>query len=940
MSRSIVRRISLLAILLQMLATITAATGQAAPLPQRNDFAALWEQIDAIKTNPPTFQDDFRTWDGQWSTRGQSTAFLHKGADETFTIQVFARNQVSWSTHAALDEAGLADYLVEVDAVQQSGHGGDNGYGLLFRYVDEQNFYLFGISDGRYGLVRVVDDEWEELFSLAESKAFDATRGAVNRLGVLVEGTQITLLINGEVVEQVEDDTFPHGAIGLAVGAFDNRTIEVAFDNVMLWSLAEQPLVEERVQPTVGETALDDKAVWTQLEEIRAAAPTYYDEFRRNRGDWPLIDNEVKRYAYQNRQYHITLYPDNRVTWSINDAIAGGNATDFLVEVDAALVAGPPDGEYGLVFRFVDSDNFYYFSVSDGQFVFAKREAGEWQRLLNWTDSAHIELAGGAPNRLAVLAQGETFTLLVNDIPLAQVRDATFASGRIGVAVGSFVDGGVEVAFDNLEFWSLATTLSPTTPVRTGRRTTVTTPTQWTTFDGPAFTLEHPADWRVTQDPQGQISVTGTGAEAVTIWPAFIQGEISATLARTILTGYTAQSDRTMNWSRPHELAANALSVNGANSTHTAVAAIAWVNTSQGAAPTLYLLRAPTATFASLEETFVRILSSFQVKGATQTPAPNRPTYHFVEWHDPAESAFSTQVPDGWQVEGRLFRAAAVDVRPWLQLTAPDGNIQVFSGDARIPPFTLPNWTLEWVGIGEGQWYSPGYGVQMLVSRYLPGEEFAAMYISEMMGLAGCTIDAMTPLRELEAALLDLQRRQGVTLFGEQMNVGEVRFTCQDGGETLKGYVLAHTSMIEYDGMGVWGVPTLVGYLASAQQEGEAQAVLDHLAQTWRINPQWAAMQQGTTAAVAGIVAATGSAIADTISSSFNNAQATQDRLAQDWSDTLLEVDRVQDQRTGQVYTVRSGATYHWIDARGNIVGTNAHFNPDGLRFEEMVRVR
>jgi hypothetical protein len=312
----------------------------------------------------------------------------------------------------------------------------------------------------------------------------------------------------------------------------------------------------------------------------------------------------------------------------------------------------------------------------------------------------------------------------------------------------------------------------------------------------------------------------------------------------------------------------------------------------------------------------------------------------FVEWQDPVENAFSAQVPAGWQVEGGLFRAAAVDVRPWLQLTSPDGGIQVFTGDQRIPSFTLPDSTLEWLGMTEGQWYSPGYGVQMLISRYLPGEEFAASYITDIMGLSGCTVNAVNPLIELEAALRELQRQQGPSLIGQQTDVGEVRFTCQDGQQTLNGYIFAHTVMLEQSGSGIWNVAALMGYLATPQQEVEAQAVMSHLAQSWRINPQWAAMQQGTTAAVSNIVSATGNAIASSISSSFDNAQATQDRLSQDWSDTLLEVERVQDQDTGQVYEVMSGSTYHWIDAQGNIVGTNAHFNPDGLRFEEMVQVQ
>gem|GEM_PF-3777586 len=38
--------------------------------------------------------------------------------------------------------------------------------------------------------------------------------------------------------------------------------------------------------------------------------------------------------------------------------------------------------------------------------------------------------------------------------------------------------------------------------------------------------------------------------------------------------------------------------------------------------------------------------------------------------------------------------------------------------------FVIPNQMLLWSGFRESSWYSPGYGVQMLVKRYLPGIHF------------------------------------------------------------------------------------------------------------------------------------------------------------------------------------------------------------------------
>lgn len=684
---------------------------------------------------------------------------------------------------------------------------------------------------------------------------------------------------------------------------------------------------------------IDEKAIWTQLEQIRATDPTHYDEFRRNRGEWHEVDNAVKRYAYHNRAYHLTIHSDNRVAWSVNSAIATLAPADYLVEVDAALVDGPHDGEYGLVFRYVDDQNFYQFTLSAGQYKLTKLIEGEWETILPWTAVDGLA-EPTAVNRLGVLAQGSTLTLLINNLPVAQTTDESFRAGGVGVVAGSFAEGGVGIAFDNLDFWSLSAAEVPTiAPEQPPLHPTPVASQSWTTYTGAAFTLAHPTAWRVTQSEEGQIAVNGPQGEVLVIWPTFVQGDVSTALAGTILTEFAARRDVSMSWSRPRPLAENALTISGTNATQTAVASITWVNSSQGAAPTFYLLSAPTTTFASLEATFVHILESFQIIGAPLAESPVRPTYQFVAWQDPVERAFRTEVPAGWQVEGGLYRAAAVDVRPWLRLTSPDGGIQVFAGDQRIPPFTLPDQTLTWLGISEGQWYSPGYGVQMLVSRYLPGEEFAASYLAEVMELSGCVIDEMGPLLELEAALQGVAQEQGMGFVTQQNDVGEVRFTCQDGQETLKGYLIAHTTMLAQSGSGIWNLAMLGGYVATPTQEIDAQAILGHLAQSWQINPQWAAMQQGTTAAVSDIVSATSSAIADTINSTFAAAQASQDRLSQAWADTLRAVERVQDGRTGQVYEVLSGSHYHWIDAQGNIVGTDAHFNPDGLRFEEMVRV-
>lgn len=54
-----------------------------------------------------------------------------------------------------------------------------------------------------------------------------------------------------------------------------------------------------------------------------------------------------------------------------------------------------------------------------------------------------------------ILANDDTLLLLANDIALTQVIDSTFDVGWIGLAVQTYDDESVEIAFDNLDIWEL-----------------------------------------------------------------------------------------------------------------------------------------------------------------------------------------------------------------------------------------------------------------------------------------------------------------------------------------------------------------------------------------------------------------------------------------------------------------------------------------------------
>ena len=126
-----------------------------------------------------------------------------------------------------------------------------------------------------------------------------------------------------------------------------------------------------------------------------------------------------------------------------------------MLEVDASIDDPDLPGQVGVFFRKVDDANYYYFAIEQGgNFGLWKKVDDAWSTLIDWTPASAI--ASDAVNRLGVWAEGSTIALFVNDLPLAQVTDETFASGVIAVAAGTFAEPNLTAVFDDVEVWELA----------------------------------------------------------------------------------------------------------------------------------------------------------------------------------------------------------------------------------------------------------------------------------------------------------------------------------------------------------------------------------------------------------------------------------------------------------------------------------------------------
>ena len=440
-------RILILCFILLMTSGI-APTVYAAPLQQD-----VLDQIAVIQAAAPTYSDNFRRESDAWYT-GEDEDAAHFFESGTYHIRVDSKSLLSWSLGDVTD---LADFYLEVDAFYVAGPQ-NNESGVVFRHLDDDNFYLFGVgNDGLFSLRKKVDGEWQDVQEWIESDAILGEERSVNTLGILAQGEQIHLLINDEVVASLTDDQFSSGNMGLAAGAFDEGGVEIAFDDLRIWTIGADINSPDLTTPEPDATP-EPIDVTDRLAEIRDTDVTFSDEFRRDNGEWFTESDDDVTYEYAGRTLHIIVNSENRLGWTFNSTIDELAAVDYLVEVDVEQVAGPDDAELGLIFRFVDEENFYFFAVSNlGTYSLWKLVDNEWEAILDWTETDALQTDAEAINRLSVLTEGSQITLLANDVALAQLEDDTFATGTVGLMVGTFDEVGVDVAFDNLDLWVLAT---------------------------------------------------------------------------------------------------------------------------------------------------------------------------------------------------------------------------------------------------------------------------------------------------------------------------------------------------------------------------------------------------------------------------------------------------------------------------------------------------
>lgn len=363
------------------------------------------------------------------------------------------------------DSREFSDIVIQVDTEQLSSED-NNGYGIMCR-TDPENTgygYIFYISGDGYVSIFLNDegDGIEQLYGWEASDAINQGEEE-NTITAVCVGEYLAFYVNGELVAEVEDDTFDEGVIALAASIFEeDEEVEIAFDNLLVWEVegeggrSNNSGGRSNTSSSTNDSDIEDLSddIMDMLEDgdVKIALEDVllietWDDI----GEWDELDGD--EYGTQVDDERYLVYEDaGLLAW-------GSNRTEHENVVMHVEVERLSDGEtsaFGMMCR-VDPDNlsdgYSFIIASDGAYSIGYWDDEGYTPLLSDDFETSSDIDNDESYEMTIVCVGEYLALYVDGELIAEVEDDTFDEGYAGMAAISFDDDGVEVAFDNLVIW-------------------------------------------------------------------------------------------------------------------------------------------------------------------------------------------------------------------------------------------------------------------------------------------------------------------------------------------------------------------------------------------------------------------------------------------------------------------------------------------------------
>jgi hypothetical protein len=190
------------------------------------------------------------------------------------------------------------------------------------------------------------------------------------------------------------------------------------------------------------------------LPEATAESPErllFVDGFSDAHGQWTANTTVGNEAGFADGVYRMAVKNPNTDIW----ATPGLNLSDVKIEVDAIKVSGDNNNRFGVICRASGGTNFYVFMISsDGYYGIGKIRGQDYQ-LIGAQSLLPSDKIPRGTSYLHMRADcvGDHLVLYVDENKIADVQDAEFTQGDVGLFAGAYTAAGAELFFDNFSVY-------------------------------------------------------------------------------------------------------------------------------------------------------------------------------------------------------------------------------------------------------------------------------------------------------------------------------------------------------------------------------------------------------------------------------------------------------------------------------------------------------
>jgi hypothetical protein len=183
------------------------------------------------------------------------------------------------------------------------------------------------------------------------------------------------------------------------------------------------------------------------------------DTFSDPTSGWPIDDDGNTRWSYQDGEYEMLIREARWRSGALAKPIELPES--YSVEASMRRTQGT-ENDYGLIFDYMDWDNYYYLIVGAGTrwFGVAKVVDGTHTIVIPRTIVENVINPDNSTNHLRVERKGDQIEVIINDETVSPTDPPVTSSGfdappRVGFYMESDGDSPAAVRFDDFEVWRL-----------------------------------------------------------------------------------------------------------------------------------------------------------------------------------------------------------------------------------------------------------------------------------------------------------------------------------------------------------------------------------------------------------------------------------------------------------------------------------------------------